>query len=44
MMCVCACVCGFREATAVVVSALGQNAGEVLSQSFRNALINKCFK
>ena len=29
---------------AAVLDVLGQNAGEVLSQSFRDALIDKCFK
>lgn len=46
-MCVCECVWfqrGVVEMEVVVVSVLGQNAGEVLSQSFRDTLINKCFK
>lgn len=44
-VCLCVRVGSVRVGVVVlVVSVLGQNAGEVLSQSFREALIDKCFK
>jgi len=43
-VCVCRCVCVCKGGVVVVASVLVQNAGEVLSQSFRVTLINTSFK